>query len=54
MTTNLKSCSWATSASCERRKLSLGVLFQLTMNPSIPAALAMVTCRSMTERSSLE
>ena len=48
-------CSWAAAAISSRsRPLFSGVSFQLTMNPSIPAAFACLICSWMTLGSLLE
>jgi len=54
MIASLKSSSLATRMSCSSRRLRGSVLFQLTMKPSMPAALAHRTWVRMTVSSSLE
>lgn len=54
MTASLKSFSSATAISRSSRSSSVGVCFQLTMNPLMPALLAYWTCCSIVRRSSLE
>jgi hypothetical protein len=54
MTASLKFSSSATSIRRPRRRLFVSVLFQLTMNPLMPACFAHSMCCRITSRSSLE
>ena len=54
MISSLKSISFATRMSISSRRSRAVVFFQLTMNPSMPAAFAQVMCWRITDSSSLE